>query len=86
MYMYTHICSDIDHEGTMCSTMYTVTLFIEVHVYIIYSTSNVYICTHISVQSLRHLCRRVEGREDIESFRLKMILRYAYMYIFLNER
>lgn len=26
-------------------------------------------------QSLRHLCRRVPAREDIESFRLKMILR-----------
>ena len=29
------------------------------------------------VQSLRHLCRRMEGREDIESFRLKMILRFV---------
>ena len=27
------------------------------------------------LQSLRHLCRRVPAREDIESFRLKMILR-----------
>ena len=33
------------------------------------------------LQSLRHLCRRVEGREDIESFRLKMILRYIHVYI-----
>lgn len=29
------------------------------------------------VQSLRHLCRRVPAREDIESFRLKMILRWV---------
>jgi hypothetical protein len=27
------------------------------------------------MKSLRHLCRRVPAREDIESFRLKMILR-----------
>ena len=29
-------------------------------------------------QSLRHLCQRIPGREDIETFRLKMVLRYDY--------
>ena len=29
------------------------------------------------MKSLRHLCRRVPAREDIESFRLKMILRWV---------
>ena len=29
------------------------------------------------MKSLRHLCRRVPAREDIESFRLKMILRFV---------
>ena len=32
-----------------------------------------------TLQSLRHLCRRVPARDDIESFRLKMILRYVHV-------
>ena len=49
---------------------------------------SMYMCTSfdmfisVFVQSLRHLCRRVEGREDIESFRLKMILRFAHVHLF----
>ena len=31
---------------------------------------------NLVLQSLRHLCQRVSTREDIETFRLKMILRY----------
>ena len=48
-----------------------------------------YICSHVVCpppQSLRHMCRRMPAREDIEqieSFRLKMILRWVASFLAL---
>jgi len=37
------------------------------------------------MKSLRHLCRRIPAREDIESFRLKMILRLLQIASFSGK-